>query len=292
MMAVRAAAPGRTHRPRLRCYREAKQDASGARDAAGDVRAGPQYDDERGEGEQKAGRLGLAVHAADQDGQRVAGVLEPAQRRPLTDSTGECADQHDNPDVEQDRREPGDDQPGHVQVQGRPGCSGEHQSISGQGTPAVLPGIQDRVTVVQDIQTRRLEVIHEIVRLSAAGTVDRARNCGHADQSGQRPHRTIVAVSNGWGDAQARWPVTTRARPRARPGPPTAIRQAAEPGPAAAEPDGVEHEQNDERARRQARLYRRYKPAAPAAAARMVLGVMNAAPWSVTRLTKLSPRYR
>ena len=146
------------------------------------------HDDERGEGEQKAGRLGLAVHAADQDGKRVAGVLEPAQRRPLTGSAGECADQHDNPDVEQDRREPGDDQPGHMQVHGRPGCSGKHESINGQGTPPVLPGVQDRVTVMQDIQTRGLEVIHEIVRLSAVGEDQhhQTQHHGGADRYRQR----------------------------------------------------------------------------------------------------------
>ena len=46
--------------------------------AAGDLGARPQYDGERGQAEQEAEGLGLAVHAADQDGQRAAGVLESA----------------------------------------------------------------------------------------------------------------------------------------------------------------------------------------------------------------------
>ena len=54
-------------------------------------------------------------------------------------------------------------------MQGRPQCPGQHESINGQRTPAVLPVVQDRVAVVQDIKTRGLEVIHKVVRLSAVG---------------------------------------------------------------------------------------------------------------------------
>ena len=145
----------------------------------------------------KQAGLELAVHAADQNGKRITGVLESAQRRPLTRGPGNCADQHDHPDIAQDRRDPGDDQPGHVQVQGRPGCSGQHESVDGQGSPPVLPVVQDRVVVMQDSNTRGLEVIHKIVRLSAVGE-DQHRQAQHQG-GGDRYHQRgppVAALRN------------------------------------------------------------------------------------------------
>ena len=134
------------------------------------------------------------MHAADEDGQRAAGVLEPAQRRPLTGSAGQHADQHDHPDVAQDRRDPGDDQPGHVQVQRRPQCPGQHESINGQRTPPVLPVVQDRVLVMQDVPARGLEVIRKVVRLSPPGEGQHRHTQQHGGIDRQRQRRPPVAA--------------------------------------------------------------------------------------------------
>ena len=85
--------------------------------------------------------------------------LRSAARSPAAPAG--AADQHDHPEVGQDRRDPGDDQPGDVQVHIRPVGSGKHEGIDGQGAPPVLPGVQDGVLVMQDVQARGLEVIRE-----------------------------------------------------------------------------------------------------------------------------------
>ena len=128
------------------------------------------------------------MDAGDQDGKRVAGILEPAQRPPLTGSVRDDADQHDHPDVAQDGRDPRDHHPGHVQVQSRPQCSGKHESIDGQGTPPVLPGAQDGVLVMQDIETCGPEVMGKVVRLNAIreGQHHQPQHQGGVDSHSQR----------------------------------------------------------------------------------------------------------
>jgi hypothetical protein len=153
----------------------------------------PPCGEQGGDAEGQGDRLDLAVDAADHEGERGAGVLEPPQCLFLR---GQPADERDECQVGRDRDQPAHDAPGDAEQLAQAQGPGEDVGQQGEEVPAAFADVQHRVVAGEDVLRGLAEVVGEVVRLRRVAR--REQDQGQA-QDGAGDERRL----RGWGPGPA-----------------------------------------------------------------------------------------